>query len=66
MTSLMTTELGWAASCSRAAMFGVSPTMASASTVSPPPISPATTSPVWMPMRTPSSRSLSALSLMLS
>ena len=48
----MMTELGSAMSCSRAAIFGASPTTATDSTVLPACSSPAITRPVWIPIRT--------------
>ena len=51
--SLITTVSGSAKACSRAARFGVSPS-ASCSCRAPPPMSPTTTTPVWMPIRTDS------------
>ena len=49
----MTTVLGAASPCRRAARLGVSPS-ANCSCRVPPPISPTTTSPVWIPRRTAS------------
>ena len=53
VAALMTTVSGAARPWRRAAMLGVSP-RASCSCRSPPPISPTTTRPVWMPRRTAS------------
>ena len=52
VTSLTTIDPGGATVCRRAATCGVSPTIASGSRVSPAPISPATTVPLWIPTRT--------------
>jgi hypothetical protein len=48
VAALIATAFDGASDCKRAATFGVSPT---ASCSCRPPISPTTTSPVWMPMR---------------
>ncbi len=52
VTSLMTIEPAGASVCRREAMWGVSPTIASGSRVTPAPISPATTVPLLSPIRT--------------